>query len=410
MSKIRKLRLSRFFIFSLLGLTLSVFVFEACNKEIVTAPQNDVSDALSKQKILDAKNWFEKNQVSVLNSAVKDFKKIAPHWKSANTVRNSVELQLLFGDDFVIPLDTSNHDIRGMKKVLFTPIQNGYLIEILSYVPSANFKGDINKINSENILYSNFDGQFVYQNINSDTSMLFKFAGGSIIESHKSFKQNAKNSSFRSALCSTLICDSYNSTGSVYWDWTCWCNAVQISAPSCYLSYYVCYPDLTAGGPGGFDWSNYSDPSGNPKKIGTSTDCANSSVTGICFDNHYFYGGNFNEIVYSFHFEVTYKVTDCSSASGYYTTTPRPISNIALGLLTFPNDGYPNSVVETSNIPVDVKNPKKGRLVTSKVYSNPWVEYTQDQSYKILSFEMGNKLNQKTNQFVADNVQQVTLN
>lgn len=94
MIKIRKLQLSKFFIFSLFASTLGVFIFEACNKELgVNA--NNLSSQVSPD-ILKVQQWYEENSVGILNTANIRFKKIVPQWKTAAIVKNSVEVDSTF--------------------------------------------------------------------------------------------------------------------------------------------------------------------------------------------------------------------------------------------------------------------------------------------------------------------------
>ncbi len=352
MIKIRRLNLSKFFIFSFFALVFGVLVFEACNKEIVTTSQSDANDALNKQKIMDAKTWFEKNRNNVLTGAIEDFKNIAPVWETAINCKNSVELDVSINGRFTAPKNSKKENNLGKSKILFTPNSNGYLIEFLSYSPSDSFVGNIKKINATNILDENFDGSFAYQDIKSKFIYLYEISQGEIIKLHKASKNSDDfsnpNVSFRDALCSYPSCTVWYNQN---WDALNGYGPVYDIQTVCITLFYPCQGISTQGsGPGyGTDWWN-TDPSGQPKKVGGNTtkpQCGNGTKTSQLTRNvPLLYLGNIQ--VGEITFKVDYTVFDCSGPN-YSARAYKSITDNHNSLSIIESNVYPQGYGDAGN-------------------------------------------------------------
>ena len=386
MKKIIKFPLSKYFIFGVFSLILGVVIFTACNKEILPSTQVDANEALNKQKILDAKMWFEKNRESILSSAVQDFKKIEPIWATAINLKKSIEMDVYFNGKSMRPFSSEKAKTNnnfGKIKILFTPDGSDYLIETLTYIPSDSSTGNIKKVNASNILEENFDGYFTFQNLKSNFFQLSEIKHGEIVQTHTASKNqddfsSAGRVSNRSSLCSTTICvdyfgrnyDEYNGYGDWYY-----------IDSECATSYYTCGPDSGPFGPGG-DPCSFCNPDGSPtrrgvvtsKKTTVSCQCGNQTRFWDADRNQYD-PDNFATLVFSYTIHLLINVFDCSIHSpNSYFVFPSEVHSVS-GNAQFTNLATRYTTIKA----VNEEDPKCGFYIVQQItYNTRYIKEIDD--------------------------------
>ncbi len=133
---------------------------------------------------------------------------IIPLWENAVRLKNFVEVPYTLNSK--LPRPKVGKDIfknQGRERLLITTSGAKFEVFIIKYLPSSSFKGEIKKINSENVLSTNFDGNVSLQKVGEPNIRIWNIKNGKISKrsniSKVSDKRNARTSS-------TYVCEQWS--------------------------------------------------------------------------------------------------------------------------------------------------------------------------------------------------------
>jgi len=162
-------------------LYVALFIPLSCNRE--------------SEQLLESKETSNPNAVARQSKKGYDFEnsKIVPLWEGIVYLKNSIEVPYTLDGKLPRP-QASKGGIKnqGREKLLISNKGADFKMYIVRYISSSSFKGDINKINSENFEEQKFDGVLTIREVGEEDFETFKLRNGKIIKQTKVTKSNSK--------------------------------------------------------------------------------------------------------------------------------------------------------------------------------------------------------------------------
>lgn len=144
---------------------------------------------------------FESKETRNPNAAARQSKggydfensKIVPLWEGTVYLKNSIEVPYMLDGKLPRPqAKKGGIKNQGREKLLISTKGAEFKIYIVRYIPFSSFKGDINKINSENFREQKFDGVVTIREMGEEGFETFKLKNGEITTQTKVTKSNSK--------------------------------------------------------------------------------------------------------------------------------------------------------------------------------------------------------------------------
>jgi hypothetical protein len=146
-------------------LVVVMVIVASCNKESFNtqAIGNNAVNEVSKS---DAQQWFEAQQSSTTSKYLKTMK---PNWNSANSEGGFTYAPIQFdsGEHF-IPSLFKGTAYLGREKLAITDKGGKFTGYICDFLPSKEFKGNVDLINFFNFKDQNFDGKILLKNLSGE--------------------------------------------------------------------------------------------------------------------------------------------------------------------------------------------------------------------------------------------------
>lgn len=119
--------------------------------------------------------------------------KITPIWEGAIYLQRFVETPYVFEGKLPRPTaKKGDKTIQGREKLLISTQGSEFKMFIVRYLPSPSFKGDINKINSQNFKEQKFDGVITIKRVGEEDFETWKVRNGKVVK--QTFVTNSRNS------------------------------------------------------------------------------------------------------------------------------------------------------------------------------------------------------------------------
>ncbi len=134
--------------------------------------------------------------------------KIEPIWSSAAIYKNTVEVAFEMEGKIYLPSIVKNQKNSGRARLIFTEKGSKFSFMIVHYMASANFKGKIKNINSQNLKANNFDGVVSTNELGSTETINFHFVDGKIIKKAYVNKDSKSKKNKRVQAC-TETCEIF---------------------------------------------------------------------------------------------------------------------------------------------------------------------------------------------------------
>lgn len=175
-------------------LYVALFATLSCNRE---------SDQL-----FESKETHKPDAVARYSKGGYDFEnsKITPLWEGAIYLKNFIEVPYLFDGKLPRPqAQKGGIKNQGRERLLISTQGAEFKMYIVRYIPSSSFKGDINKINSQNFKEQKFDGVVTLKKVGEEGFETFKVRNGKIVKQTKVTKSNSKKNGRTSS--SYYVCE-----------------------------------------------------------------------------------------------------------------------------------------------------------------------------------------------------------
>ncbi len=150
-----------------LAFLLVCLSFFACQGDLT---QLEPLNQSAKAETLDAKKWFDKNYDQPVLHDLKS-RKIEPLWETALVSYKGIEVLFLEKSLLISPKLGESLNNSGKRRLRFVKKGTDYDISIVSYLPSEEFKGDIQNIVLNNYKKSKFAGLIIHENISDSVNI-----------------------------------------------------------------------------------------------------------------------------------------------------------------------------------------------------------------------------------------------
>lgn len=152
-------------------------IIAACNKESFYTKSID-NNVSAEQKSSDAQKWFEGQQTISTSTYLKTMK---PNWNIAITVGGVVHVPIQFDSGkHHIPSLYKGTAYLGREKLVIYEKNGKYNGFVADFMPSKEFKGNIDFLNILNSKEQKFDGSIVLKNLDGEYAHAIQFKDGQV--------------------------------------------------------------------------------------------------------------------------------------------------------------------------------------------------------------------------------------
>jgi hypothetical protein len=158
-------------------LVIAMVIVAACNKEYFNSQtvDNNIVNEVSKT---DAQQWFENQQIASTSKFLKEMK---PVWESAITEGGVMYVPIQYDSGrHIIPSLYKGTANLGREKLIFYEKNGKYTSNVVYFLPTKSFRGNVDLINFFNFKEQKFDGTIITRNLEGEHMRAFKVSNGNV--------------------------------------------------------------------------------------------------------------------------------------------------------------------------------------------------------------------------------------